>query len=245
MKPMSRTVRVDFSRSRTAGHGPPYHPAAYEVRAPADIADVLAAWPAARAPEPFECTCLDHDGTVVLYEAGGQLVRSTPLTRSEELAHLLDPARPHGIPARHRARWVREAPAPLREYAGALAGGEAPDGHRPAVPLALVLSWLGTPRDEPGDAASVLAEQAPSRLLADAPTADLAWAVRETDRAGLEGAVRFFAGEHFTTRHPKRRRVPETARNLLLTHARSHRPGDLPVLERRLLRGADDRVRRS
>ncbi|KIF04205.1 hypothetical protein PL81_19995, partial [Streptomyces sp. RSD-27] len=76
-------------------------------------------------------------------------------------------------------------------------------------------------------------------------TEELAWAVRGTDRAGLEGAVRFFASEEFTTRHPKRRRVPETARDLLLRHARSHRPADLPVLERRLLRTPDDRIRRS
>lgn len=78
-----------------------------------------------------------------------------------------------------------------------------------------------------------------------APTDELAWAVRETDRAGLAGAVRFFTSEEFTTRHPKRRRVADTARDLLLRHARSHRPGDLPVLERRLLRAPEDRVRRS
>ncbi|MEU3772815.1 hypothetical protein AB0F11_06320 [Streptomyces sp. NPDC032472] len=250
MKPISRTVRVSVRGAWGAGAGRPYHPAAYEVLDPADIADVLAAWPepaggAGGSHGAFECMCLGHDGAVTLYEASGQVVRSLVPARAEPLAHLLGPDAPDGIPARHRARWVRAAPAGLREYAEALAGSGAADGHRPAVPLAAVFGWLGAPRREPDDAASVLAEAAPLRLLADAPTADLAWAVRETDRAGLEGAVRFFAGEHFTGRHPKRRRVPDTARNLLLAHARSHRPGDLPVLERRLLRGAEDRVRRS
>ncbi|MEU2393202.1 hypothetical protein [Streptomyces sp. NPDC007369] len=247
MKPISRAVHVRVSGVRTAEQRHPYHPAVYGIAAPEDIADVLAAWPAdAAGPgEPFECMCLDHDGSVSLYEAGGQLVRSARLARAEELAHLLDPVAAHGIPARHRAAWVRAAPAPLQEYAEAMARGDAPGGPRPAVPLAVVLGWLGAPRDEPGDAASLLAEEAPLRLLAAAPTAELAWAVRETDRAGLDGAVRFFAGEHFTSRHPKRRRVPDTARNLLLAHARDRRPGELPVLERRLLRGAEDRVRRS
>ncbi|MEU6867157.1 hypothetical protein ABZ924_28590 [Streptomyces sp. NPDC046876] len=247
MKPISRTVRVSVSGGRGAGAGHPYHPAAYEVLAPGDIADVLAAWPGAAAGPggSFECMCLDHFGRVTLYEASGQVVRSLSPARAEPLARLLDSHVPDGIPARHRDRWVRAAPAGLREYAEALARGAAPDGPRPPVPLAAVFGWLGARREEPDDAASVLAEAAPLRLLADAPTADLAWAVRQTDRAGLEGAVRFFAGEHFTARHPKRRRVPDTARNLLLAHARSHRPGDLAVLERRLLRGAEDRVRRS
>ncbi|MFF0219828.1 hypothetical protein [Streptomyces vinaceus] len=53
------------------------------------------------------------------------------------------------------------------------------------------------------------------------------------------------AAEGIPARHPKRRRVPDTARDLLLRYARSHRPADLAVLERRLLRAPDDRVRRS
>lgn len=113
------------------------------------------------------------------------------------------------------------------------------------MPPAVVFGWLGAVREEPRDAAWLLAERAPVRLLAGRSTEELAWAVRETDRTGLEGAVRFFAGEEFTTRHPKRRRVPDTARDLLLRHARGHRPADLPVLERRLLRAPEDRVRRS
>ncbi|MFE3283401.1 hypothetical protein ACFXJJ_09795, partial [Streptomyces sp. NPDC059233] len=158
---------------------------------------------------------------------------------------LLDPLSPEGIPARHRARWVAAAPEGLREYAAALAGGwEDPVPPR-GVPSAVVFGWLGAVRPEPRDAAWLLAERGPWRLLAGVATEELAWAVRETDRAGLEGAVRFFASEEFTTRHPKRRRVPDTARDLLLRHARGHRPKDLPVLERRLLRAAEDRIRRS
>ncbi|MFD9354113.1 hypothetical protein [Streptomyces sp. NPDC060031] len=109
----------------------------------------------------------------------------------------------------------------------------------------MAFSWLGAPRKDPRDAASLLAELGPGRLLAGASTEELAWAVRKPDRAGLEGAVRCFASEEFTTRHPGHRRVPGTARDLLLRHARSHRPGDLAVLERRLLRTPADRVRRS
>ncbi len=127
----------------------------------------------------------------------------------------------------------------------ALAAGAEEPAPPAAVPLSVALGWLGAVRQEPRDAAWLLAERAPMRLLAGAATAELAWAVRESDRAGLEGAVRFFASEEFTTRHPKRRRVPDTARDMLLRHARSHRPADLAVLERRLLRAPEDRIRRS
>ncbi|MET9964258.1 hypothetical protein ABZ128_35130 [Streptomyces sp. NPDC006326] len=246
MKPISRTVRIVVTDPRREWVHP-HHATRYEILRSEEVARVLGAWPAgtrARA-EHFACMCLDHVGGITLYEAGGQRVRSLDVPRTEELARLLDPADPEGIPAGHRERWVAAAPEELREYAGAMARGEEDPARPDAVDPGLVFSWLGAVRPQPSDAASVLAAQAPLRLLAGVPTQDLAWAVRETDRPGLSGAVRFFASEEFTTRHPKRRRVPDTARNLLLDHARSHRPADLKVLERRLLRAADDRVRRS
>ncbi|MER6778796.1 MULTISPECIES: hypothetical protein [unclassified Streptomyces] len=244
MKPTSRTVRAVVRTDRTAGAPLPHHPAEYEIHDPGDIGDLLAAWPQDSGPGgSIDCMCSGHDGRVTLYEASGQSVRTVTLSRTEPLTHLLAPGSAEGIPSRHRARWARAAPPRLREYAAAMARGEEPG--RCGVPLALVLSWLGGSGTQEADAASVLAVEAPMRLLAGEPTDELAWAVRETDRGGLDGAVRFFASEAFTTRHPKRRRVPDTARDLLLRHARSHRPGDLPVLERRLLRAPDDRVRRS
>lgn len=224
----------DFSRPDGARH--PHHPRSYEVTDPAEAAEVRAvrelgrARAAATGDVLFTCSCGDDDGTR----------HATP-----ESNRLLDPLSPEGIPARHRARWAAAAPGALRAYAGALAAGEEDPAAPGGVPLSVVFGWLGTVRQEPRDAAWLLAERAPLRLLAAAATAELAWAVRESDRTGLEGAVRFFAGEDFTTRHPKRRRVPETARDLLLRHARSHRPADLPVLERRLLRAPEDRIRRS
>ncbi|MFD8790533.1 hypothetical protein [Streptomyces vinaceus] len=243
MKPTSRAVRALVRGGRTTGQPLPHHPAEYEIHDPGEIGDLLAAWPRdTGSGGPLVCACSGHEGFVTLYEASGQSVRTLPLSRAEPLAHLLGPTA-EGIPARHRARWARAAPGPLRAYAEAVARGKDPG--RPAVPLALVFTWLGTRREHEADAASVLAVEAPMRLLAHEPTADLAWAVRETDRGGLDGAVRFFAGDAFTTRHPKRRRVPDTARDLLLRYARSHRPADLAVLERRLLRAPDDRVRRS
>ncbi|WP_329314930.1 hypothetical protein OG723_29905 [Streptomyces sp. NBC_01278] len=244
MKPTSRAVLAVVSTGPAAGPPLPHHPAEYEIRDPGDIRELLAAWPHDAGPDGHvECMCQGHDGRVTLYEASGQSVRTVTLSRAEPLAHLLAPAAAEGIPARHRDRWAQAAPPRLRGYAGAMARGEEPS--RPGVPPALVFSWLGARRAQEADAASVLAVEAPMRLLAGEPTDELAWAVRETDRGGLDGAVRFFASEAFTTRHPKRRRVPDTARDLLLRHARSHRPGELPVLERRLLRAPDDRVRRS
>ncbi|MFF2198107.1 hypothetical protein [Streptomyces sp. NPDC058157] len=220
-----------FSRADGARH--PHHPKSYEINDPAEIRAYRAVVRFGREladPDVAFCTC--GDGTGVTHP--------TPASN-----RLLDPLSPEGIPARHRARWVAAAPAAVREYAEALAAGaEDPEPPR-GVPPALAFGWLGAVREEPRDAASLLAELAPARLLAGVATEELAWAVRETDRAGLEGAVRFFASEGFTTRHPKRRRVPDTARDRLLRHARSHRPGDLPVLERRLLRTPDDRIRRS
>ncbi|MBW5485062.1 hypothetical protein [Streptomyces bambusae] len=261
MKPISRTARItagDFARPDGARH--PFHPRSYEIVDPAEIREVLAALPdRPPAADGFECMCVETTAAVTLYDAGGQKIRS--LRAHDRAWHdeagrdgpelppvrrLLDPLDPAGLPARHRARWVAEAPEGLRAYAAALAAGTEPGPETArGVPLGRVFRWLGGVRDRPADAARLLAELAPERLLAGRPTEELAWAVRETDRVGLEGAVRFFAGEHFTTRHPKRRRVPETARNLLLRHARSHRPGDLAVLERRLLRAPEDRVRRS
>ncbi|MEV6579656.1 hypothetical protein AB0M92_16030 [Streptomyces sp. NPDC051582] len=251
MKPISRAVRATVAavaagsgRTATSGPGQPYHPAEYGIHDPGEIRELLAAWPADSGPGgSVDCTCVGHDGRVTLYEAGGQSVRSVAPSRAKPLAHLLSPEAAEGIPARHRARWARAAPPRLREYAAAMARGEEPGS--PGVPPALVFSWLAAHRARERDAASVLAALAPMRLLAAESTDELAWAVRETDRKGLDGAVRFFASEAFTSRHPKRRRVPDTARDLLLRHARSHCPADLPVLERRLLRAPDDRVRRS
>ncbi|MGW6981794.1 hypothetical protein ACWGE1_20505 [Streptomyces sp. NPDC054932] len=232
----------------------PHHPAYYEIVEPDEIAEVLAVWPEETPPraapqgprdpdiEYLSCGCWEHedgpgaDDPRIVQVPGG--ISPEPLRR------LLDPAAPDGIPARHRARWVAAAPAQLRGYAEAMARGEEPEPPT-GVSLATAFSWQGAAPHGRLDAASLLAERAPLRLLAGAPTAELAWAVRKTDRAGLDAAVRFFASEEFTTRHPKRRRVPDTARDLLLRHARSHRPGDLAVLERRLLRAPEDRVRRS
>ncbi|MFF3085527.1 hypothetical protein ACFVRB_10820 [Streptomyces nojiriensis] len=234
---MNRTPRPqplvmgDFSRPDGARH--PHHPGTYLISDPAEIGAVQAAQRQSDdhpVDDTFDCMCqedlrAEHHGP--------------------EALRLLDPLSPDGIPARHRARWVAAAPAELREYAGALAAGEEEPRAPRGVPLGTLFSWLGAGRNEPRDAAWLLADRAPERLLAGVPAEQLAWGVRETDRAGLEGAVRFFASEEFTTRHPKRRRVPDTARDLLLRHARSHRPADLPVLERRLLRAPEDRIRRS
>ncbi|MGZ9934068.1 hypothetical protein ACXNSR_29800 [Streptomyces sp. NC-S4] len=221
----------DFSRSDGARH--PHHPGTYVISDPAEIGAVESARrPVGDRPvdDTFECMC--HEDLRADHHV-------------PQVRRLLDPLSPEGIPARHRARWVAAAPAELREYAGALAAGEEEPRAPHGVPPGTLFGWLGAVRDEPRDAAWLLAERAPGRLLAGTPTEQLAWGVRETDRAGLDGAVRFFASEEFTTRHPKRRRVPDTARDLLLRHARSHRPADLPVLERRLLRAPEDRIRRS
>lgn len=231
LPPRKPLVEGDFSRPDGARH--PHHPGDYEITDPAEIAEVEAL-PPPTGPDPhggtFTCMCSEAAG-------------ARPVT--PELLRLLDPLSPTGIPARHRARWVAAAPPELREYAAAWAdGGEPGPETVPGVPLAVVFAWMGAVREEPRDAARLLAVRAPERILAAARTEDLAWAVRETGRAGLDAAVAFFAGEHFTTRHPKHRRVPETARGLLLGHARRHRPADLPVLERRLLRLPEDRIRR-
>lgn len=250
------SVAVERVRVRDAktGDGHPYHPVRYEITDPAEIAEVLAVWPPAPDPAPegpderrpeveFVCMCQDHDADP-FDDTSDPAVRLVPSDRPAPLARLLDPLSPTGIPARHRARWVAAAPEPLRAYAAAMARGEDPEP--PARrPLSAAFSWQSAVRENPADAARLLAATAPGRLLTGAATADLAWAVRETDRDGLDAAVRFFASEEFTTRHPKRRRVPDTARDLLLRHARDHRPQDLPILERRLLRAPDDRVRRS
>ncbi|WP_330299206.1 hypothetical protein [Streptomyces sp. NBC_00503] len=244
MKPLSRTVRIRVDQPSTV-HVPAFHPPAYEILDADEIRELVAAWPAEEPPSDMVWMCLDGDTVrLTLYEAGGQRIRSLRAHGTGPHTLLLDPRTPGGIPYRHRAHWAAAAPGPLRGYAGALARGDRP-APPPGIPSALVFTWLGAARARPTDAARRIADEAPLALLAEVPTEELAWAVRETDRAGLEGAVRFFAGEHFTTRHPKRRRVPDTARDLLIRHARSHRPQDLPVLERRLLRAPDDRVRRS
>ncbi|MFD8981201.1 hypothetical protein [Streptomyces sp. NPDC059564] len=219
----------EFSRPDGARH--PHHPPTYEIRDPAEIRAVTATEPHATTTEPaFVCMC-------------GEPWEDPHLT--EDAVRLRDPLSPDGIPARHRARWVAAAPGGLRGYARALAGGEEEPDRPRGMPFAVVFGWLGAVREEPRDAAWLLAERGPGLLLAVAPADELARAVLEADRAGLEGAVRFFASEEFTTRHPKRRRVPDAARDVLLRYARGRRPGDLAVLERRLLRVPEDRVRRS
>ncbi|MGW6687180.1 hypothetical protein [Streptomyces sp. NPDC054961] len=246
-----RCVRVRDGASRDAH---PHHPSRYEITDAGELAEVLAVWPAEQVPErspergapprsDIDFTCCEGEADPFDHP-GDPAIRHVPPHRPGPLSRLLDPGASDGIPARHRARWAADAPEPLRAYARALAlgGDPAPPA---GIRLSAAFSWQGAVRATPTDAASVLAELAPRRLLVGAATADLAWAVRETDRDGLGAAVRFFASEEFTTRHPKRRRVPDTARDLLLRHARSHRPQDLPVLERRLLRVPDDRVRRS
>ncbi|GAA4932200.1 hypothetical protein ACFPM3_03750 [Streptomyces coeruleoprunus] len=240
MKPVSRTVRVVVSDHGHAGRLP-HHPSSYEISDPHEVREVVAA--VARSPRTaradFVCMCREEP-TLTLFEGAGRRIRDVHGRWPE----LLDPAVPHTIPRRHRTAWAAAAPEPLRQYAEGLAGGDDPaPGAEPSVPPALVLSWLGASRAD-GDAARLLARRAPLALLEATPTEELAWAVRETDAAGLDGAVEFFASEGFTTRHPKKRRVGTTALELLLRHARRHRPDCLPVLERRVLRAAEDRISR-
>ncbi|MER7119357.1 hypothetical protein ACFQL8_27415 [Streptomyces goshikiensis] len=229
--------------------GRPHHPATYEIRRPQELAEVLAVWPdepvAAHSDAGFVCMCWDPAHAGPSRDAHDPRVRELPdAVRPQPLARLLDRDSPDGIPARHRARWAAAAPGVLRGYAEAMARGEEP---RPptGIALAAAFTWRGAVREHPLDAASLLAEVAPLRVLAAAPTAELARAVCETDGDGLDAAVRFFASEEFTARHPKHRRVPDGVRDVLLRYARSRRPGDLAVLERRLLRAPGGRVRRS
>lgn len=239
MKPLSRTVRVVVNEY---AHAPslPEHPSSYEISEPGEVREVVAA--VAEAPSPpgdFVCMCQEQP-RIMLYEAAGQLVRSFEGLRPV----LLDPASPGSLPGRHRAAWAAAAPEPLRAYAESWARGETVSpGDERAVPLSLVFRWLGTPPSGL-DAARLLARRAPLALLEAAKTEDLAWAVREADPTGLDGAVEFFASEAFTARHPKRRRVGGTARELLLRHARRRSPRHLAVLERRLLLAAEDHISR-
>ncbi|KUJ69450.1 hypothetical protein ACZ90_11205 [Streptomyces albus subsp. albus] len=240
MKPLSRTVRIVVSE-----HGRPSplpdHPASYEITDTHEVWEVLGALGDAPRPEPdgFVCMCGDEP-PLALYDAAGQRIRTVHGHRPP----LLDPAGSHSLPRRHRAAWAAAAPPALRDWAAARAQGRgAGPGTAPDAPLSLVFSWLGTPWTG-GDAARLLARAAPLALLTAAATEELAWAVRQTDAAGLDGAVDFFAGAGFTTRHPKKRRVGATARDLLLRHARQHRPEHLPALERRVLRASEDRIRR-
>ncbi|MEU5149016.1 hypothetical protein NRK68_26890 [Streptomyces yangpuensis] len=160
MRPTSRTDRLvmgDFSRPDGARH--PHHPRSYEITDPAEAAEVRAVRElgrrlAAEAGEYlFDCSCGDDDGTR----------HPTP-----ESGRLLDPLSPEGIPARHRARWAAAAPGALREYAEALASGTEEPAPPAGVPLSVAFGWLGAVRQEPRDAAWLLAERAPMRLLAGA-----------------------------------------------------------------------------
>ncbi|MEV3990995.1 hypothetical protein AB0J57_18995 [Streptomyces sp. NPDC049837] len=220
----------------------PGHPETYEVTEAGQVGEVMGALGDLRdgQGEGFECMCLGEFRST-LYDAAGQRVREAD--RHGPLP-LLDPADPRSIPGQHRAAWAAGAPEPLRRYAEAWARGEPPaPGTVAATPLNLVFAWLGRPRGG-GGAARLIARQAPLAVLGAAATDALAWAVRESDAAGLDGAVEFFASEHFTARHPKKRRVGATARDVLLRHARARHPEHVAVLERRLLRAAEDRVRR-
>lgn len=242
-----RTVRIVVSdREHTAVL--PGHPDTYEVTEPGEVREVTAALaseltPGVEGGQGFECMCLGEYG-FALYDASGQQIRT--VDRHGSLP-LLDPGDPHSIPGRHRAAWAAAAPEPLRRYAREWARGEPPAPGTVTVPLSLVFTWLGTAPAYGrggGDAARALARLAPLALLGAAQTDELAWAVRETDAAGLDGAVEFFASDHFTTRHPKKRRVGATARDRLLRCARMRRPEHIPVLERRLLPVTEDRIRR-
>ncbi|MGW7363396.1 hypothetical protein ACWGI8_08205, partial [Streptomyces sp. NPDC054841] len=219
MKPISRAVRIVVSdRARPSAF--PGHPSSYEITDPDEVRELVAVL--AEAPSPpgdFVCMCQEDYG-LTLYDAADQRIR-----RYEgHWPELLDPADPGGIPGRHRAAWAAAAPEPLRAYAEGWARGETPGpGIARSAPLGLVFRWLGA-RPDGGDAARVVARRAPLALLGAAATDELAWAVRETDAAGLDGAVDFFASEGFTGRHPKKRRVGATARELLLRHARTRRP---------------------
>ncbi|MGI5483003.1 hypothetical protein [Streptomyces lavendofoliae] len=238
---LSRTVRIVVSDRRDGAGVPAGHPGTYEVTEPAEVAEVLGAI-AGELDEDrgiFVCMCHGRFGCV-LYDAAGQRLRAVDL--HGPLA-LLDPADPGSIPARHRAAWAAAAPEPLRQYAEAWARGTPPAREAVGAPLHLVFGWLGASLGGTG-AARGPARLAPLALLDAAATDDLAWAVRETDATGLDGAVEFFASEHFTARHPRKRRVGATARDLLLRHARTRRPEHIAVLERRVLLAAEDRIRR-
>ncbi|MEU0670448.1 hypothetical protein ABZ508_27690 [Streptomyces lavendulocolor] len=220
----------------------PGHPGTYEVTEPEEVRELLTAAVDGPAGErdDFVCMCRGEFG-LVSYDAAGGPVRT--VDRHGPLP-LLDPALPQSIPARHRAAWAAAAPGPLRGYAEGWARGDPPAPGTVTVPPGPVLRWLGTPPGGTLDAARDVARLAPLALLDAVATDELARAVRTADAAGLDGAVEFFASEHFTARHPKKRRVGATARELLLRHARTRRPGHAAVLERRVLLAAEDRIRR-
>ncbi|WP_236242088.1 hypothetical protein [Streptomyces sp. CC228A] len=242
MKPVPPAVRAVVS-DRGYAPGLPDHPESYAVTEPGEVRAVAAAATAAEREGGFLCMC-GQDPVVALYDAGGQCFRTVQVHRAE----LLEPSHPLSLPGRHRGAWAAAAPQPLREYAGRWARGESAGPGAvppvPSVPPSSVFDWLGTPLAADCDAARLVARRAPLALLAQTPTEELAWGVRECGAAGLDGAVEFFASESFTSRHPKKRRVGATARDLLLRHARSRRPALLAVLERRVLRAPEDRITR-
>ncbi|MFF8829260.1 hypothetical protein [Streptomyces sp. NPDC015131] len=233
---LTRTVRIAVS-DRTGRAAPPGHPEAYEIGDPGEVREVLSGLAGWTGPEDFVCMCRGSHG-LTLYDAAGRAVRTLDV---HEAPPLLDPAAPGSIPARHRTAWAAAAPGPLRGYADGWAYGRPPaPGAVADVPLELVLAWLGAP--PPGDGAGTwgaarrIARLAPLAVLDAAPTADVARAAPRAGTAGLDGAVEFFASEHFTARHPKKRRVAADVRDLLVRHARTSRPQHVAVLERRLLR---------
>ncbi|WP_156694612.1 hypothetical protein [Streptomyces ficellus] len=256
---LSRTARIVVTDRQYAdsenvsgrySRGFPGHPGTYEVTEPGEVGEVLEVAAASVAELDggggFVCMC-QGEFTFALYDAADRCIRT--VDRHGPLP-LLDPADPASLPGRHRAAWATRAPEPLRRYAQEWARGDrtatgavtSSDGDLSTLaPLTTVLSWLGTPPSGI-DAARRLARLAPLALLDGATTGALERAVRRSDRAGLDGAVEFFASEHFTARHPKRRRVGATTRDLLIRHANAHRPQHVAVLERRLLRAAEDRV---
>ncbi|MFD7440973.1 hypothetical protein [Streptomyces sp. NPDC059909] len=239
MKPITRAVRVVVS-DRAQLSAFPGHPSSYEITDPDEVGELVAVLAdAPDQPADFECMCQEERG-LRPYDAAGQRIRSF----EGHWPGLLDPADPGSVPGRQRAAWAAAAPEALWVYAEGWARGEVPEaGGVRGVPLGLVLRWLAAPVGGRG-AARMVARLAPLALLEAATTEELAWAVRETDATGLDGAVEFFASEGSTARHPKKRRVGATARDLLLRHARTRRPEHLAVLERRVLRAVGDRISR-
>ena len=79
----------------------------------------------------------------------------------------------------------------------------------------------------------------PARLLAALPAAQLAEAITTPYGASseLHGAVTYYTSGIFTSRHPKKRRLANPARDILLGFARRFHPEHLKLLEHRVLRG--------
>ncbi len=215
MKPVPPAVRAVVS-DRGYAPGLPYHPESYAVTEPGEVRP----WPPRRprrSARAASCACAGRTPwspcTTRAVSASARCrctVRSCWSRRTRCRCPGATAARG---PPRHRSRCGstralgarRErrpgAVPPYRPYRRARSStGSA----RPWPPTATQPGWW------PGEA--------PLALLAQTPTEELAWGVRECGAVGLDGAVEFFASESFTSRHPKKRRVGATARDLLLRH---------------------------